>query len=396
MIFVTKIKKITRYNFSYREVMLGKCFDKNLATQIQDFFVELQEHNIKNVLLIFSQVESIDSTGIGLLVNSQEELSQHGLCLKFVGVSSKILHLFEILGLVNFFPIYPTTATALASFFAPQDQTFFSNSDWENGVVQITETKKNNEEVPSIPSLTTNSTTPKEISTPIEIIASNEGQLLLPDSSNPKPSTSEEISPEENVEASLPKRMHTIKIKKRDNKPEETSRVQYLLKVEYIPKMICGQEFPLRILLIGPTKKKEKTWEIIPKICGCLVTPPRINLHDAELPMEFIFSVIPMARNKGASEILIFAKRSPLRQFVLHTACTSSILPTIFSIASATVMLFTILCYSWEISKISAFDLWFQGILWSSILALGALLTSYRLHPHKTSNQFSFYEKGEE
>ncbi len=435
--FITQLKKINRYNFGYLEITLGQCFDKNLTNQIRDFFSMVQQQPTKNVLLIFSQVEAMDSTGIGILVNFQEELEQNHFSLKLVNVSNKILHLFEILGLANFFHIHPTVSDALSTFFPESERAFFSNPDWEKEISEVSEIKKEyikkeetaaitkapNENLPLPPKISQIEEESSDIETFHEAIDSKSPQKLAPITPISKPTSIEdnddeifpadvEDLPSETKAFSTAKRLHTIKIKKTG---EESTKSQRTLKIEYYTRMICSQEFPLRILFLG-SSKKDRTWEIVPKISGCVIVPQRISINDCDLPAEFIFSVTPLSKTITSSEIILTSKHEPFRLFPLKINIVSIDIPKllficgiIFFFLSSTTLVCTCLLKSFsvatipdsynpalflEITQIIGFifgGISLYGFVWSFVLLSGAFLYyHYFLHPKKTSTQVTF------
>lgn len=68
------------------------------------------------VVLDLSQVEFINSSGLGLLIGGATTLRNAGGALKIAGASGKILALIKITKLTSVFETYPTVAEAAASF----------------------------------------------------------------------------------------------------------------------------------------------------------------------------------------------------------------------------------------------------------------------------------------
>ncbi len=381
--------------------MMPKCFDKNLANAIQDFFEHLRAQNTKNILFVFSPTEVMDSTGIGLLVNFQEEFSQQGFSLKLIAVSQKILHLFEILGLADFFQIYSSIQEALSSFFPEKEQAFFSSTAWEKEVVESSEPqqRENDSDFPD----------PAVIQTPMHVESLSTEAVQHTDAQK-KSSTSEEIFAEDNSDKNpIVKRYHTIKIKK---KPEDSKdgKLPYSVKIDYYSQMLVAQEFSLRIVVLGQAKKKDKsTWEIIPKLPGCLIVPCSISIHDAELPCEFFFSVVPLAPTHAHAELLIYNKHSPLRQFPLKIQVQTRLIPKLCILGAMLIFIGTVIFHSFEFPITlnppfliqllhTIFFIFagscFGGFLWTSIfLFAGFFYERYRLKPQKSSTQIHFYEK---
>jgi anti-sigma B factor antagonist len=68
------------------------------------------------VVLDLTQVEFINSSGLGLLIGGATTLRNAGGALKIAGASGKILALIKITKLTTVFETYPTVAEAAASF----------------------------------------------------------------------------------------------------------------------------------------------------------------------------------------------------------------------------------------------------------------------------------------
>jgi anti-anti-sigma factor len=66
------------------------------------------------ILLNFSQVDYINSTGIALVVGLLKRARQAGLPLIAYGLSEHYVEIFQITRLADFMPLFPDEGTALA------------------------------------------------------------------------------------------------------------------------------------------------------------------------------------------------------------------------------------------------------------------------------------------
>jgi anti-sigma B factor antagonist len=66
------------------------------------------------ILLNFSQVDYINSTGIALVVGLLKRARQTGLPLIAYGLSEHYVEIFQITRLTDFMPLFPDETTALA------------------------------------------------------------------------------------------------------------------------------------------------------------------------------------------------------------------------------------------------------------------------------------------
>jgi anti-anti-sigma factor len=77
-------------------------------------YAEAERRNPPAVLLNFSAVEYINSTGIALIVGLLARARKSGRRLLTTGLSSHYVEIFTITRLADFMHIYPDEATALA------------------------------------------------------------------------------------------------------------------------------------------------------------------------------------------------------------------------------------------------------------------------------------------
>jgi anti-anti-sigma factor len=77
-------------------------------------YAEAERGDGKAVLLNFSGVEYINSTGIALIVGLMARARKANRRLMTTGLSSHYLEIFQITRLADFMHIYPDEATALA------------------------------------------------------------------------------------------------------------------------------------------------------------------------------------------------------------------------------------------------------------------------------------------
>jgi anti-anti-sigma factor len=77
-------------------------------------YAQAEAQNPKAVLLNFSGVDYINSTGIALIVGLLAKARKAGRRLLTSGLSSHYVEIFQITRLADFMNIYPDEATALA------------------------------------------------------------------------------------------------------------------------------------------------------------------------------------------------------------------------------------------------------------------------------------------
>ncbi|HUE76060.1 MAG TPA: STAS domain-containing protein [Chloroflexota bacterium] len=95
----------------------------NLRGQINAFgedvlnaaYAELAKQNPSTILLNFSQVDYINSTGIALIVSLLAQSRKSGSRMLACGLSEHYTELFRITRLIDFIGVFPDEASALAS-----------------------------------------------------------------------------------------------------------------------------------------------------------------------------------------------------------------------------------------------------------------------------------------
>jgi anti-sigma B factor antagonist len=86
---------------------------------VRSFIKEFLANHWNNILLNLANVTRIDSTGIGMLVESVIVTAKEGGQLKLVNVPRLIHNILSTHRLLQAFDIYSTEAEALASFTKP-------------------------------------------------------------------------------------------------------------------------------------------------------------------------------------------------------------------------------------------------------------------------------------
>ena len=94
----------------------GKIMGGPDASLLNDKIHEFIEKNQKKVVVDLSQVEWMNSTGLGILISGYTRLRTHEGFLKLANVTDKIQSLLTITKLVTVFETYDSVAEAIASF----------------------------------------------------------------------------------------------------------------------------------------------------------------------------------------------------------------------------------------------------------------------------------------
>lgn len=78
-------------------------------------YAEAEQHQPKAILLNFTQVDYINSTGIALIVTLLAKARKAHISLLTCGLSEHYVEIFNITRLADFMSVYPDEATALTT-----------------------------------------------------------------------------------------------------------------------------------------------------------------------------------------------------------------------------------------------------------------------------------------
>jgi len=85
------------------------------APQLRERVIHLLADGVRHVIADLSDVEFMDSTGLGALVGSLKRLRVDGGSLTLVTGAEAVLHLLRITGLVNVFTLHASVPEAIAA-----------------------------------------------------------------------------------------------------------------------------------------------------------------------------------------------------------------------------------------------------------------------------------------
>lgn len=86
------------------------------SVQLRDAIRDLIGKGQKSILLNLSEVNYIDSSGLGELVSAYTTARNQGAALKLLGLSKKVNDLLQLTKLYTVFDIYDDEASAIASY----------------------------------------------------------------------------------------------------------------------------------------------------------------------------------------------------------------------------------------------------------------------------------------
>lgn len=93
----------------------GKRIDASNAILVKGAMVDCVNSGSRKIVLDFTQVEFLDSSGLGVLVSLLKTLGNDGE-LVLCNVPPKVMSLFELTRMNRVFRIFPSRALAMAAF----------------------------------------------------------------------------------------------------------------------------------------------------------------------------------------------------------------------------------------------------------------------------------------
>lgn len=99
-----------------KAVFLTGSIDASTNQTFEGRLTDILNSGTHNVMLVLTNVKYINSTGLGTIVKCVDNFREKGGDIKLVGVPTKVIALFEMLGLLALFETHETIEAAVASF----------------------------------------------------------------------------------------------------------------------------------------------------------------------------------------------------------------------------------------------------------------------------------------
>jgi anti-sigma B factor antagonist len=99
-----------------KAVFLSGSIDASTNQDFEGRLSDILSSGTNKVLLVLTNVKYINSTGLGTIVKCVDNFREQGGDIKLVGVPTKVIALFEMLGLLALFETYETIEEAVSSF----------------------------------------------------------------------------------------------------------------------------------------------------------------------------------------------------------------------------------------------------------------------------------------
>ena len=99
-----------------KAVFLTGSIDASTNQTFEGRLTDILNSGTHNVMLVLTNVKYINSTGLGTIVKCVDNFREKSGDVKLVGVPTKVIALFEMLGLLALFETHDTIEAAVASF----------------------------------------------------------------------------------------------------------------------------------------------------------------------------------------------------------------------------------------------------------------------------------------
>lgn len=106
----------SRKNNNVTTIVLSGRFDASVVGTFRDFLTSLSDHYPEKYVVDLSEVQYIDSGGLGCLVSFLRRVRQNGGDIKVATLSEKVRAVFELTRLHRIFEIYDDSSAAIRSY----------------------------------------------------------------------------------------------------------------------------------------------------------------------------------------------------------------------------------------------------------------------------------------
>ncbi|MBD5636092.1 MAG: STAS domain-containing protein [Candidatus Eremiobacteraeota bacterium] len=93
---------------------LGGSLDLATSPSLRATLMEAADREKHEIIVDLSDLEFLDSTGLGALIGAHKRAAEHGGSVRLVAQEGQILRLLRITGLLDVFAVYPTLEAALS------------------------------------------------------------------------------------------------------------------------------------------------------------------------------------------------------------------------------------------------------------------------------------------
>ena len=93
---------------------LGGSLDIATSPSLRATLMEAADRAKHEIVVDLTQLDFLDSTGLGALIGAHKRAAEHGGSVRLVAQEGQILRLLRITGLLDVFSVYPNVDAALA------------------------------------------------------------------------------------------------------------------------------------------------------------------------------------------------------------------------------------------------------------------------------------------
>ncbi|MFC1581941.1 anti-sigma factor antagonist [Planctomycetota bacterium] len=103
-------------------ISLTGSIDATTNQQFEQELTDILTKGVKRVILVLRGIKYINSTGLGTIVKCVDTFREAGGDIKMVGIPTKVIALFEMLGLLALFETFDTIEEAVTSFASEAEE----------------------------------------------------------------------------------------------------------------------------------------------------------------------------------------------------------------------------------------------------------------------------------
>ncbi len=93
---------------------LGGSLDIATSPTLRAALIDAADREQHEIIVDLSDLEFLDSTGLGALIGAHKRAGEHGGAVRLVAQEGQILRLLRITGLLDVFAVYPSVDAAVA------------------------------------------------------------------------------------------------------------------------------------------------------------------------------------------------------------------------------------------------------------------------------------------
>ncbi len=118
---IIKKERVNEMHFEYigdtlKVIIKGDLDNHNVSVMRAEIDQEIEKHPIKNIIFDLSELEFMDSSGVGLIVGRYKRIKAFSGNVYIAGAKPAVKRVIDVSGLNKIIPIYDSADVALKTF----------------------------------------------------------------------------------------------------------------------------------------------------------------------------------------------------------------------------------------------------------------------------------------